>query len=132
MKASSFRSAFKFGSAPARCFHDDMHITVFCKGRQVNEVRHGEGPKGALAAQRRKRRTDAQDKAISCRMVPTGGQRCLNAGLRFPCRRYRGVCLKPPALPCAFKASWDCFSRTAPSIALATLSLSPCRKRALG
>ena len=35
----------KFGPAPAGRFHDDMDVAVFCKGRQVDEVRHGEGPR---------------------------------------------------------------------------------------
>ena len=28
-------------AAPGR-FHDDMHVAIFCKGRQVDEIRHGE------------------------------------------------------------------------------------------
>ena len=39
-----FRIVIKFGSAPTGRFHDDMHVAIFCKGRQVDEIRHGEGP----------------------------------------------------------------------------------------
>jgi hypothetical protein len=37
-----FRVVFKFDSAPAGRCHDDMHIAIFCKRRQVDEVRYGE------------------------------------------------------------------------------------------
>ena len=40
-----FRIVIKFGSAPTGRFHDDMHVAIFCKGRQVDEIRHGEGPR---------------------------------------------------------------------------------------
>ena len=46
-----FRVVFKFGSAPAGRFHDDMHVAIFCKGWQVDEVRHGEGPREVMGAQ---------------------------------------------------------------------------------
>jgi hypothetical protein len=39
-----FRVVRKFGSAPARRFHDDTHVAIFRKGRQVHEIRHGEIP----------------------------------------------------------------------------------------
>jgi hypothetical protein len=33
----------ELSSAPARRFHDNMHVAIFCKGRQVDEVRHSQG-----------------------------------------------------------------------------------------
>jgi hypothetical protein len=32
----------KFRSAPPGRFHDDMHVAIFRKARQVQEIRHGE------------------------------------------------------------------------------------------
>jgi hypothetical protein len=29
----------KFGFAPAGRFHEDIHVAIFCKGRQIDEVR---------------------------------------------------------------------------------------------
>jgi hypothetical protein len=62
---SRFRRCSRGGSRKARMparVVAAMHVTVFCKGRQVDEVRHSEDPRGSFAAQRRKRRTDATGK----------------------------------------------------------------------
>jgi hypothetical protein len=32
----------ELGPAAAGRFHDDMHVAIFCKGRQVDEIRHDE------------------------------------------------------------------------------------------
>ena len=44
MKVSSFASYANLALLPRGYFHDDMHVAVFCEGREVNEVRHGEVP----------------------------------------------------------------------------------------
>ena len=43
-EAVEFRVIRELRPAAAGRFHDDMYIAIFCKGRQVDEIRHDKGP----------------------------------------------------------------------------------------
>ena len=53
-EAVEFRVIRELRPAAAGRFHDDMYVAIFCKGRQIDEIRHDKGPLMECAAQRRK------------------------------------------------------------------------------
>jgi hypothetical protein len=105
--------------AAAPHFHRDIHIALFRKGRQVQAWRTSHRSCGA--AQRRRLRTDAQDKRYLSK-VSTGetmreyGLRFLIGGIAVSVFAALGDSLRPKSFAGLFGA--------APSIALATLFIT--------
>src|SRR5258706_2325506 len=119
-----FRVIRELGAAAPGRFHDDMHVAIFCKRWQVDEIRHGGGLHGCCSVrrQRRKCRTDAIGSPLSFKVCYWGetmleyGLRFLAGGIAVSAFAALGDTLRPKSFAGLFGA--------APSIALATLLIT--------